>query len=219
MAKVFIQPDSDGDLHTAAMHNNKFQVILNEINGNLDEKNLKYPNSRFVLSSSAGPGGIGYTAAGASVTERHPHGWCRVSGGLYVDGWGGSATSSVTPLTNSFYLATQDFTVTEVLFTAHQSTTFNTGQDWTFSVEKSNQIESAGTWTTIASITNDLRDATTPDLIALVPSISVSGVSNNDYLRVSVTTPSTWTGTFQSGYTFLPPPVHCKITCTARGVT
>jgi len=44
MGTISINPDADGDLHDASLHNNKFQTILNEINGNLDEHNLEKPN-------------------------------------------------------------------------------------------------------------------------------------------------------------------------------
>jgi hypothetical protein len=45
MAYINLTGDSDGDLHTAAMHNAKFGAIASVLNGNIDEDNLKYPNS------------------------------------------------------------------------------------------------------------------------------------------------------------------------------
>ena len=54
MGTISINPDADGDLHDASLHNNKFQTILNEINGNLDANNLANPNSFLMFTSNAG---------------------------------------------------------------------------------------------------------------------------------------------------------------------
>ena len=56
MGIISINPDADGDLHDASLHNIKFQTILNEINGELDETNLKYPKSiiQFPFSARSG---------------------------------------------------------------------------------------------------------------------------------------------------------------------
>ena len=45
MAYINITGDSDGDLHTAAMHNSKFGAIASVLNGNVDHDNLTYPRS------------------------------------------------------------------------------------------------------------------------------------------------------------------------------
>tara|TARA_R110000796_G_scaffold71141_4_gene161439 strand:- start:736 stop:1344 length:609 start_codon:yes stop_codon:yes gene_type:complete len=45
MAYINLIGDSDGDLHTAALHNAKFGAIASVLNGNVDSDNLKYPNS------------------------------------------------------------------------------------------------------------------------------------------------------------------------------
>lgn len=78
MGTISINPDADGDLHDASLHNDKFQTILNEINGNLDANNLANPNSFLTLTSFAGnsyhPTGpiypwVGWTTAD-TVTDR-----------------------------------------------------------------------------------------------------------------------------------------------------
>ena len=43
-----IVPDADGDLHDASLHNQKFNTILNEINGNIDAENTRMPCRRGV---------------------------------------------------------------------------------------------------------------------------------------------------------------------------
>lgn len=61
MGIISINPDADGDLHDASLHNIKFQTILNEINGELDETNLKYPKSIIQFPFSARSGVLDYT--------------------------------------------------------------------------------------------------------------------------------------------------------------
>ena len=53
MSYITITGDSDGDLHTAAMHNSKFGAIASVINGNIGLENLTHPNSELVLNCSA----------------------------------------------------------------------------------------------------------------------------------------------------------------------
>lgn len=45
MAIINIGSDSDGTLHSASLHNDKFAVVQNVVNGNIDHANLKYPNA------------------------------------------------------------------------------------------------------------------------------------------------------------------------------
>jgi hypothetical protein len=70
MAYINITGDSDGDLHTAAMHNSKFGAIASVLNGNVDHDNLTYPRSIFTWNfttnksyvvESGGGAGVGYS--------------------------------------------------------------------------------------------------------------------------------------------------------------
>ena len=45
MTYINLTGDSDGDLHTAAMHNAKFGAIASVLNGNIDANNLAAPQS------------------------------------------------------------------------------------------------------------------------------------------------------------------------------
>lgn len=56
MGIISINPDADGDLHDASLHNVKFQTILNTMNGNLDAANLAAPKSviHFPFSARSG---------------------------------------------------------------------------------------------------------------------------------------------------------------------
>tara|TARA_R110001599_G_scaffold11848_3_gene55855 strand:+ start:2030 stop:2710 length:681 start_codon:yes stop_codon:yes gene_type:complete len=226
MAKVFIQPDSDGDLHTAAMHNNKFQVVLNEINGNLDEKNLKYPNSIFTLESDAGVSSEGFTVGGyASQVQRYPVGWMHVAGGpVYIHGFG-KAVSTVQVVQNSFHLAERAFNVERVILGLMKSATLVDGQLWTATVETSSGITAASTWSTVAQQASvNLYNATgsVPVMYNIAP--SAAAIPVNNYLRVTLTTPSGAWGEYVNGFADgsnlgVPPPIWCKIICSTQHVT
>jgi hypothetical protein len=212
MAKIFIQPDADGDLHTAALHNDKFQVILNEINGNLDEKNLKYPNSIVVFESSFAVSSLGVTTAGVG-TVHAPVGLMHVNTNVYTPGYD-NTNGRVNVLENSFALAFQAMEVKEVMFGIHESSAFVNGQDWTFTAATAPAPAAASTWTTLATVDNDAYNAGGYDVLILTPGLSSSTVLENSFLRVTMTVPSTFTGTYVTGFSKLPPPMWCKITCS-----
>jgi hypothetical protein len=54
MGFISIPADTDGDLHNAAMHNSKFNAIVDVLNGNIDHENLEFPESVYTLNFSAG---------------------------------------------------------------------------------------------------------------------------------------------------------------------
>ena len=53
MGYITISGDSDGDLHSADLHNKKFGAIASVINGNIDLVNLVNPSSEFLITASA----------------------------------------------------------------------------------------------------------------------------------------------------------------------
>tara|TARA_R100000808_G_C2155025_1_gene166661 strand:+ start:10205 stop:10885 length:681 start_codon:yes stop_codon:yes gene_type:complete len=75
MGTISINPDADGDLHDASLHNDKFQTILNEINGNLDANNLANPNSFLTFTSNAGRSYTGAIPGGAHAVFYPWTGW------------------------------------------------------------------------------------------------------------------------------------------------
>tara|TARA_R110000822_G_scaffold48131_2_gene127115 strand:+ start:2844 stop:3476 length:633 start_codon:yes stop_codon:yes gene_type:complete len=60
MAYINITGDSDGDLHTASLHNTKFGAIASVLNGNVDHDNLKYPRSVSTMNFSANQTATGW---------------------------------------------------------------------------------------------------------------------------------------------------------------
>jgi len=51
MGYITVSGDSNGDLHDANMHNEKFGAIASVINGNIGRENLLYPNSEFIITA------------------------------------------------------------------------------------------------------------------------------------------------------------------------
>ena len=58
MAYINITGDTDGDLHDAAMHNNKFGAIASVLNGNINKDNLANPHSIYTMTFAGGPGEV-----------------------------------------------------------------------------------------------------------------------------------------------------------------
>jgi hypothetical protein len=155
MATISINPDVDGDLHSAALHNDKFQTILNEINGNLDAANLLYPKSviQFPFSARSGtlagggtnliqvPWGFPETPTDKQdelVTSGFPHyNYATVVGANGCHIYLNSITANVTGQTMSLmagggiltWQATSNFTNNNIIVYFQKSATIN-GNAW-----------------------------------------------------------------------------------------
>jgi hypothetical protein len=225
MAKIFIQPDADGDLHTAALHNDKFQSVLNEINGNIDETNLKYPNSIFTLHSSASISDAGFKGSGGAPSEaqRYPVGWLNItSAPLYA--WGWTPLSSIKHVVvNSFHKTDRALKVEKVVYGIMRSTHLTAGQTWTLSVETADSQAPTATWTAVSSKTTELNLGSGVDVLVYSENPSSSAIPTNNYLRVCLTTPSGAFGEFIGGFDDgsgrgCPPPYWCQIICSTQHV-
>jgi hypothetical protein len=223
MAKIFIQPDADGDLHTAALHNDKFQSVLNEINGNIDETNLKYPNSILTLHSSAGLSSRGFLGgdAGYDTNARIPMGWVHVLAGQYVNGWS-PTVNTVHILQDSFHKADRALKVEKAVVGIMESPGFTAGQHWTITVQTSTGFTAGSTWNTVATQGSIDLNATNQELLmfSLTPSSSV--IPANNYVRVILTTPSGAWGEYEAGFgdgsRGVPPPFWCNLVCSTQHV-
>ena len=76
MGYITISGDSNGDLHDANMHNEKFGAIASVINGNIGIENLLFPNSQYAFTGNAIGSNAGATASyydiGAVATSGVP---------------------------------------------------------------------------------------------------------------------------------------------------
>lgn len=96
MGFITLTGDSDGDLHTAALHNNKFGAIASVLNGNVDRDNLAAPQSLLHWSCRTG---FGTTISGDEISDTNVLLLeSETGGGLAVTGWGKMDA------TNAYYL-------------------------------------------------------------------------------------------------------------------
>ena len=197
-----VLPDVDGDLHTAALHNSKFQTILNELNGNIDLDNLKYPKSFMTLSCR---GGISYDIAdgGGSAANRNPYGYIEVlaaasSAIQNPPGQFNTANDKFHVLTNSFHEVPDNssYTIERVnVVTIDRTGTgfYKSGENFTVTLQKSDAV--TGVWSTLWTTTTDFNTAGASDIFAEVGSgisPSVTTVAAGNWIRFLLTNPASW---------------------------
>jgi hypothetical protein len=201
-----ILPDVDGDLHTAALHNSKFQTILNELNGNIDLDNLKYPKSFMTLSCRAGAAYDNSAGSGAAAA-RNPFGYIQISavdGSTIADSPNIFVTNNdrIHVLTNSFHQvpANSSYTIEDVNVVAikRNATYFTdsgvgTAGDFKFTLQKCATL--TGTWTNLWQVDDDDLFNSAGDIFAEVGASeapSVTTVASTNWIRFTLQNPSGW---------------------------
>ena len=183
-----IVPDADGDLHDASLHNQKFNTILNEINGNIDADNLKYPDAMQTWSFSCSfldaqiLDGINIvplpTATAASFGS---------------DLSFATTNGADSTLPSSYTKADRAYTITGYNMLIVASPNNVSGENFTVTFEKATDLAFSSGVTTLASIANDF-EVSGANYVPENPTMSSSNtaIAANDYVRVRVTNP-TWT--------------------------
>jgi hypothetical protein len=199
-----ILPDVDGDLHTADLHNTKFNTILNEINGNLDQDNLKYPKSFMTLSCRAG---VSYDIAdgATAAANRNPYGYITLTGVTssgVADAPGAFRVANDSPhaLTNSFHQVPSgsSYTIQDVnVVTIKRATTwFVSGEDFTLTLQKCATL--TGTWSTLWEVDDEDFHNAGGNIFAEVGASeapSVYTVASTNWIRFVIKNPSSWGAT------------------------
>ena len=201
-----VLPDVDGDLHTAAMHNSKFQTILNELNGNIDLDNLKYPKSFMTLSCRAGTSND--IVDGGTPANQNPYGYINIGTTATVStiadapGVFRTGNNEVHVLTNSFHQVPSgsSYTIEDVNVVAiKRNATFftdsgvGTAGDWTFTLQKCATL--TGTWSTLWEVDDDDLFNSAGNIFAEIGSgvgASPSTVASTNFIRFILTNPSGW---------------------------
>ena len=186
-----IVPDADGDLHDASLHNQKFNTILNEINGNIDADNLKYPDAMQTWSFSCSflddeiLNGINIvplpTATAASF-------------GTSLSFATTNGANSAIP--SSYTKADRAYTVTGYSMLIVSSPDNVQDELFTVTFEKATNLAFSSGVTTLANITDDFENSSS-DYVPENPTMSSSNtaIAANDYVRVRVTNPTWSAGT------------------------
>ena len=184
-----IVPDADGDLHDASLHNQKFNTILNEINGNIDADNLKYPDAMQTWSFSCGflddeiLNGINIVQISAATNSDS------IGTSLSFS----TANSANHVLLSSYTKADRAYTITGFSMLVVGSKNNDSGENFTVTLEKASDLVFNTSVTTLASVTDDF-DSGSGNYTIQNPTMSSSNtaIAANDYVRVRVTNPSSW---------------------------
>ncbi len=153
MGYITLTGDSDGDLHTAALHNEKFGAIASVLNGNVDHDNLKYPKAMFTWefgthkATTDTIGGAKYNTYGPAYLLNTT----TATGGAI------NATTTVPSITASHYNLIVDSYRKALVPLVHQGTSaiaitfdgFASSQSIQVLFQTSTSL--TGTWTTIAT--------------------------------------------------------------------
>jgi hypothetical protein len=200
-----VLPDVDGDLHTAALHNSKFQTILNELNGNIDLDNLKYPKSFMTLSCRAGISSD--IVDGGTPANQNPYGYITIDAATssaiaFPPGTFRVSNDASHVLTNSFHQVPSgsSYTIQDVNVVAiKRNASFftdsggGTAGDFKFTLQKCATL--TGTWTTLWQVDDDDLFNSAGDIFAEVgagEAPSVSTVASTNFIRFILTNPSGW---------------------------
>mgnify|MGYP003132915536 FL=1 len=174
MGFITISGDSDGDLHTADLHNKKFGAVASVLNGNIEHDNLKYPNSEFLLTAHANYNGDGWVRY-PTLTSGVPAGTAATNTASHIHAPLGSVIRI--PFAGTF---TDNVTVSVVTQSA-----FSAGDNLAFLLQKSSSLN--GTYSQIGSTTNnDCQSASSNFEVITITGTSGQSVAAGDYIRVIV---------------------------------
>tara|TARA_R100000995_G_scaffold84811_1_gene64970 strand:- start:1769 stop:2431 length:663 start_codon:yes stop_codon:yes gene_type:complete len=196
MAYINITGDSDGDLHTAAMHNSKFGAIASVLNGNVDHDNLTYPKSLFTWNfttnksyvvESGGGAGVGYS----DITLLHATN--KTIGTLDGVACQPATTAGAYNVLLSSYTKAPvalEHVATSVICINNSNFTTSANMELIFQVSSS-LAGGTGTYSDIASVTFDpdtASSALTPTELSM--SYSSNTISANNFFRIIYRNPT-----------------------------
>jgi hypothetical protein len=200
MGTISINPDADGDLHDASLHNDKFQTILNEINGNLDANNLANPNSFLTFTSNAGrtfTGAVPNDSAGDTTAAFYPWiGWSPTNTiadsttqmSLATPWLPANGANNCNVIVNSQACNTSGHLITLVSANAiyRQMSTYNNA-NVTLRLQRSATTSVAAAWEDMATMVfNPFAAATANNSVSAFASTSNMTVANGHYFRALV---------------------------------
>jgi hypothetical protein len=177
MGYITITGDSDGDLHTAAMHNSKFGAIASVLNGNVDHDNLAYPNSEYVVNSSATYNGSGWVEL-SGLTSSTPAGLAASNAANRIHCHMGSIVR--VPVT---MVIKENIRVSLV-----KSSAFTSGSDPIFYFQKCASL--TGTWSQVGdAVTKDCNHGSFAFDEVIITSTSGQSISAGNYIRLVIVNP------------------------------
>tara|TARA_R100000655_G_scaffold22915_2_gene46379 strand:- start:9808 stop:10443 length:636 start_codon:yes stop_codon:yes gene_type:complete len=207
MGFITLTGDSDGDLHTAALHNNKFGAIASVLNGNINKDNLAAPQS--ILNWSFG---TGFGSAVFGTTGQVDTNVLRVAsetGSIDVSGWGNlNSTNAHFMLLDSVKKAPAALRLVSVDAVVYQQNG-TVADNYVLKLQKSSSVN--GTYANMATgnfVLNSGASTITPASITM--SVTDAALDQNEFFRAVFFVPAT-PGTYAPDY----PQIHVNCTWKA----
>lgn len=186
MALITLVGDSDGDLHTAALHNAKFGAIASVLNGNVDHANLSHPYS---------VGNFNFVCDGPSIaTQFYDIGTTDTTGTIAANSASNTA-GDCNVLKGSWIKVPQAITVTSAILICQEINSGGTlvsGENYSIKLQKASTLTGSYS-TTIASANYDFFGPLTSGPVETALSVSSPAVDQNQYIRLMLENPSTFT--------------------------
>jgi hypothetical protein len=186
MALITLTGDSDGDLHTADLHNSKFGAIASVLNGNVDLDNLAKPKSTGIIRFNLN----GYHD---SNTDGHNEFYQLTSATAgNINGLGFLASTNADNVIKSTWFKCPIALSLQNCKVIYSTSAYgNSGQNFNVYVQVSSSTTITDSYTTIGTFTNDFNGSVSINEETV--SLSSTAVGANYYMRVVVENPSTFT--------------------------
>jgi hypothetical protein len=196
MGLITIPSDSDGTLHGASLHNDKFSTVVNAINGNLTHDNLAYPESIVILRPHsfvipyAGPTAAGTGTNGITNVKWGVAGWHEADfvAGSGVESAYTDAASGENYLTNSLIKTEAAYNCVAVTSWWQSHPFHGTSLAPTLKLEyASTNDDDKDNWTLISSDALTVPGSATSVLQEDTWSVSGKSIPSGKYVRVRMT--------------------------------
>jgi len=202
MSLIVVPPDSDGTVHDASLHNDKFDIIVNALNGNVDHENLRNPYS--ILSWNS-------FATHFIVTDSATHTHNQVLGWYETTSLTEQIVTGANPfipdvtadkthiIMNSQRRAGSDYVMVGVSALIRKHSNFPASKPYVLHFQKGTTIDPTGggaNFTTMATLSFDPFIAATTVMadVSSAISISVPALNQNEYFRIAMLNPDTVSG-------------------------
>jgi hypothetical protein len=185
MALITLVGDSDGDLHTAALHNAKFGAIASVLNGNVDHANLAYPYS---------VGNFNFVCDGPSIATQFYDIGATSTTGTIAANTASNTAGDCNVLKGSWIKVPQAIIVTSAIMICQETNaggTLVSGENYEITLQKASSI--TGTYSSVASTNYDFFGPLTSSPVETALNLVTPAVDQNNYIRLMLKNPSTFT--------------------------
>tara|TARA_R110000751_G_scaffold94095_1_gene183624 strand:- start:2426 stop:3034 length:609 start_codon:yes stop_codon:yes gene_type:complete len=182
MALITLVGDSDGDLHTAALHNSKFGAIASVLNGNVDHANLAFPYTG---------GSYNFGCDGTTLPVQFYVIGAETSGTIVASS--AVATAGIANVLKASWIKVPSaITISRVVLIAEENTSpLTSGENYSIKLQKASSL--TGTYSTVASVDYDFYGAPTSGPVETALTVSSPAIDQNNYIRLMLKNPDPFT--------------------------